>query len=108
MALENCGDVIAWLAKVLNPFSISPIILRHNTKGSLLLSAMGVLHQCEGFGAAFFFFHTTPLRRAGQHRQCRAWRNRYRWRAFCAAENHAIQVPVHLRSEEHTSELQSQ
>ena len=41
IALENCGDDIAWLAKALNPFSISPIIFCHKASGSLVLSAMG-------------------------------------------------------------------
>src|ERR1700750_2333982 len=42
MALENSGDDMVWLAKELNPFSISPIIFCHNATGSLPLSAIGV------------------------------------------------------------------
>ena len=48
IALENSGDDMVWLAKALSPFSISPTIFCHNTTGSLLLSAIGVLLQ---FGA---------------------------------------------------------
>src|SRR5260370_16286591 len=52
MALLNSGDAIAWLAKELNPFSISPIMFCHTATGSLLLSAIGVLqHDPKGLGA---------------------------------------------------------
>src|SRR5262249_872702 len=45
MTLENSGEVIVFLAKALNPFSISPIICCHNASGSLPLSAIGFLLQ---------------------------------------------------------------
>src|SRR5882757_3157635 len=68
--LENSGDAIAWLAKELKPFSISPIMFCHIATGSLLLSAIGTLqHVYEGFAAPLVFNHTTPLRRAGQHQR---------------------------------------
>ena len=43
MTLLNSGDAIAWLAKELNPFSISPIMVCQIAAGSLLLSAIGAL-----------------------------------------------------------------
>src|SRR5436309_6860409 len=45
MTLLNSGDAIAWLAKELNPFSISPIMFSHIATASLLLSAIGVLQH---------------------------------------------------------------
>jgi hypothetical protein len=43
--LENSGDVIAWLAKELNPFSISPIMVCQIAAGSLPLSTIGALSR---------------------------------------------------------------
>src|SRR3954468_20853249 len=68
--LENSGDAMAWLAKELNPFSISPIMFCHIATGSLLLSAMGFLRKWQRVlacvGPSRLFGHTTPLRAAGQ------------------------------------------
>ena len=40
IALLNSGEAIAWLAKALKPFSISPSMVCHNAAGSLPLSAI--------------------------------------------------------------------
>src|SRR5258708_4028302 len=45
ITLENSGDAIAWLAKELKPFSISPIIVCQITAGSLPLSAIDALPE---------------------------------------------------------------
>jgi hypothetical protein len=74
--LENSGDAIAWLAKELNPFSISPSMFCHIATGSLLLSAIGALQRNhEGLRhlarnprpEPACFGHTTLLRQGGQH-----------------------------------------
>ena len=46
---------MAWLAKELNPFSISPIIFCHMATGSLLLSVIGVLLNTRACDALPFF-----------------------------------------------------
>ncbi|MGT2499718.1 hypothetical protein ACVOMS_00170 [Bradyrhizobium guangxiense] len=56
---------MAWLAKELNPFSISPTIFCHMATGSLVLSVIGVLLKSRA-AMPFFSRHTTPLRGAGQ------------------------------------------
>src|SRR5579859_1459032 len=65
MALENSGDDMAWLAKALNPFSISPIIFCHNATGSLPLSAIGILliHR-ELHRPSFRPYHTVATGRS--------------------------------------------
>src|SRR5690349_15683103 len=68
ITLENSGDVIAWLAKELKPFSISPIMACQIAAGSLPLSAIGALslRVTSACHASFDFVHTTPLQRGGQ------------------------------------------
>ena len=68
ITLENSGEAIAWLAKELNPFSISAIIVCQTTAGSLPLSAIGAL-SCRLRALAtlrLLLDHTTPLRWIGQ------------------------------------------
>src|SRR6185437_12986959 len=65
MALENSGDVMVWLAKALNPFSISPIICCHNATGSLPLSAIGFLLNLAGRKCPSFSpYHTLATGRS--------------------------------------------
>src|SRR5580692_11620820 len=90
MALENSGDVMAWLAKALNPFSISPIMVCHNPTGSLPLSAIGVLLHMRGV-SALLFRHTTPLRRDGQRLSVGTSGRSDRQISFCGATNRAIE-----------------
>src|SRR5262245_58769061 len=74
ITLENSGEDMVWLARELNPFSISPIMFCHIATGSLLLSAIAFPPNwaassglCPARLAVLVFCHTTPLRRAGQH-----------------------------------------
>src|SRR4051794_14192105 len=70
ITFENSGDAIAWLAKELNPFSISPSMVCQITAGSLPLSAIGALHLItSACHASDIVRHTTPLRRGGQQHQ---------------------------------------
>src|SRR4051812_28788298 len=69
ITLENSGDDMAWLAKELNPFSISPIMFCHIATGSLLLSAIGSSRIGSEYWlvpALLAFCHTTRLGRGGQ------------------------------------------
>src|SRR5882724_151888 len=94
ITLENSGDAIAWLAKELNPFSISPIMVCQIMAGSLPLSAIGALHLTTsalprlGYYAPY---HTVVAGRStGRlHTGCKA---------FCDAANRAIQVPIKVPS----------
>src|SRR6185369_14480656 len=82
ITFENSGDVIAWLAKELNPFSISPSMVCQITAGSLPLSAIGALSRkvtsaCHASLAVW----PIPHRCDGPVNHCQA---------FCGAGNHAI------------------
>src|SRR5689334_15617569 len=59
ITLENSGDDMAWLAKELNPFSISPTIFCHMATGSLVLSVIGRPPEIESCDAPLFApYHT--------------------------------------------------
>ena len=88
ITLENSGDAIARLAKELNPFSISPIIVCQITAGSLPLSAIGALSRMvtSACHASFVFgtFHTVAPGRSTERLSCG------HRKAFCDAEKHGI------------------
>src|SRR6476660_1920799 len=84
ITLENSGEAIAWLAKELNPFSISAIIVCQTTAGSLPFSAIGALSL-----SVTSVCHASPVigpyHTVAEHRSTRA-------KPFCAAANRGIEL----------------
>src|SRR4051812_29403240 len=57
MTFENSGEAIAWPAKALKPFSISPIIFCQIATGSLLFSAIDALRKSSRVTRAGWSYH---------------------------------------------------
>src|SRR5579871_6786116 len=85
MVLLNSGDVIARLAKALNPFSISPSIFCQSATGSLPLS---VMDRLLSRASSFLPYHTVV---AGRSTSLGGSRRKVR-KTFCDARNRAIEL----------------
>src|SRR6185369_1625731 len=99
ITLENSGDAIAWLAKELNPFSISPIMVCQITAGSLPLSAIGALHLTTSALprlGCYAPYHTVAADRSTGRLVARC-------QVFCDAANHATQVPIKVPSKDRST-----